>query len=490
MIKKTLLLFSVILLIVVTVLMIKTLTFTSKQIKHIENSYEFRFDKNKACQHLSESLQYKTISSPDSTKINVDEFRALHNYFEKAFPELHSTLIKKVIGGYSLIYEWEGQKVDLKPILLMAHMDVVPAVAEWQHPPFAGHIADGYIWGRGTLDDKGSVLGIFEAIEVLITEGFQPERTTYFAIGHDEEVGGFNGASKIAKHFQSLEIEFEYILDEGGLVVDGMLPGVSAPTALIGIAEKGYLSIVLTAESPGGHSSAPPKHTAVGLLSSAIHKLEENPLPGGISGATKIMFEYLGPEMSFLPKMLFANLWLTSGILESQLSKSPFTDAMLRTSTAATMFEGSDTENVLPETAKAIVNFRIIPGDNIAGVVEHVRNTINDTLIQITPMSMGIMGGNEPAPISDVNSSQFTMLHYTIGNIFPEAIVTPWLSIGTTDSKYYTKMSDNIFRFVPIQTTYQDMGGYHGNNERISIESYIQVIRFYIQLIRNSTAKF
>jgi len=461
--------------------------------KNVEKAQEIKIDKDSICEHLSKAIQFRTISYPDTSKIDGSEFLALHDYFEKTFPTLHSTLIKKVIGKYSLLYKWKGRNTDLKPILLMAHFDVVPAESNaenpWKHPPFAGNIADGYIWGRGTLDDKSSVLGILEAVETLVAEGFQPERTIYLAFGHDEEVGGFNGAAKIAKHFHSSGIEFEYVLDEGGLIIDGMLPGVSAPTALIGIAEKGYLSIVLTAESQGGHSSAPPKHTAVGVLSTAIHKLEKSPLPGEIKGATKIMFEYLGPEMSFFPKMLFANLWLSGGLLKSQLSKSSFTNAMLRTSTAATMFEGSDTKNVLPQTAKAIINFRIIPGDSIAGVVEHVRKTINDTLVKITAESMGINGGNEAAPISDVNSPNFKTLQRTIHQIFPDALVTPWLLIGTTDSKYYAKMSDNIYRFVPTQTTYDDMGGYHGSNERISIESYTQTVRFYIQLIRNSKRK-
>jgi len=316
--------------------------------KNVEKAQEIKIDKDSICEHLSKAIQFRTISYPDTSKIDGSEFLALHDYFEKTFPTLHSTLIKKVIGKYSLLYKWKGRNTDLKPILLMAHFDVVPAESNaenpWKHPPFAGNIADGYIWGRGTLDDKSSVLGILEAVETLVAEGFQPERTIYLAFGHDEEVGGFNGAAKIAKHFHSSGIEFEYVLDEGGLIIDGMLPGVSAPTALIGIAEKGYLSIVLTAESQGGHSSAPPKHTAVGVLSTAIHKLEKSPLPGEIKGATKIMFEYLGPEMSFFPKMLFANLWLSGGLLKSQLSKSSFTNAMLRTSTAATMFEGSDTE--------------------------------------------------------------------------------------------------------------------------------------------------
>jgi len=489
-IKKTLLIILAGLVIIISALVIKTIRFSSKQLKNVVKADEIVVDENRINENLSKAIQFQTISHPDTAKINGKEFLALHDYFEKTYLSLHATLTKQVIGKYSLLYKWEGKRTDIQPILLMAHFDVVPVESgteeKWEHPPFSGHIADGYIWGRGTLDDKASVLGILEAVETLTADEFQPDRTIYLAFGHDEEVGGVNGAAIIAEYFQSSGIEFKYVLDEGGLVVDGMLPGVSAPTALVGIAEKGYLSIVLSTESPGGHSSAPPKQTAVGVLSTAIHKLENNPLPGGIKGATKIMFEYLGPEMSFLPKMLFANLWISGGLLESQFSKSSFTDAMLRTSTAATMFEGSDAENVLPQKAKAIINFRILPGDSIAGVVEHVCKTIDDSRIIITPESMGMSGGNEPAPVSDVNSPNFTTLQHTIHQIFPDALVTPWLVIGTTDSKYYAKMSDNVYRFIPTQTTYQDMGGYHGSNERISIESYTQTVKFYVQLIRNS----
>ncbi len=488
--NKILLFITLSIVVLIAVLIINTLTFSSKQMKNVEKANIIEIDKNTVCKHLSKAIQLKTISSPDTSKIDGEVFLALHNYIEETYPKLHTKLTKTVFGKYSLLYKWKGKKTNLKPTLLMAHMDVVPAEPDkqepWEHEPFEGNITEDYIWGRGTLDDKSSVMGILEAVEALTKEGFQPERTIYLAFGHDEEVGGFNGAAKIAEYFQSSGIEFEYVLDEGGLVVDGMLPGVSAPTALVGIAEKGYLSVVLTAESPGGHSSAPPRHTAVGVLSSAIHKLEKNPLPGKINGATETMFSYIGPEMSFIPKMMFANLWITSGILKSQLSKSGFTDAMLRTSTAATMFEGSNEENVLPETARATINFRIIPGDSIKGVLEHVRKTVNDTLVNIRAESMGVSGGNEPASISDINSSNFKILQKTIHQIFLEAIVTPWLLIGTTDSKYYKNLTDNIYRFAPIKTTYDDMGGYHGSNERISTESYIQSIRFYIQFIRNS----
>lgn len=245
-IKKTLLFIVGSLIIIISALVIKTINFSSKQLKNVVKADEIIVDENKINENLSKAIQFQTISNPDTAKINGKEFLALHDYFEKTYPKLHATLTKEVIGKYSLLYKWEGKRTDVQPVLLMAHFDVVPIESgteeKWEHPPFAGHIADGYIWGRGTLDDKASVLGILEAVETLTTEEFQPDRTIYIAFGHDEEVGGINGAAKIAEYFQSSGIEFEYVLDEGGLVIDGMMPGVSAPTALVGIAEKGYLS--------------------------------------------------------------------------------------------------------------------------------------------------------------------------------------------------------------------------------------------------------
>ncbi len=250
----------------------------------------------------------------------------------------------------------------------------------------------------------------------------------------------------------------------------------------MGIAEKGYLSIELTAESQGGHSSIPPRETAVGTLSTAIHNLERNQFPGRINGATEKLLEYVGPEMPFTRRMVFANLWLFGWLVERQLARSPLTNALIRTTTAATMFKGSIKENVLPAEAKAVVNFRILPGDSINGVIDHVRRTINDTRITVTPLNLS----SEPSSVSDIESSSFKTLQKTIHQVSPDVVVAPWLLVAGTDSIHYAKLSDNIYRFVPIRVGREDARRLHGTDERISIQDYEQCVRFLIQLIRNS----
>jgi len=259
--------------------------------------------------------------------------------------------------------------------------------------------------------------------------------------------------------------------------------GIFKPVALVGIAEKGYVSIELTVEGVGGHSSMPPLQTAVGILSTAIHKLEQNQFPARLEGATGQMFDYLAPEMPFGMRMLFANLWLFGGLVESQLAASPAANATIRTTTAATMFEGSIKDNVLPTNARAVVNFRILNGDSIPSVIEHVRRTIDDLRVQINPVGQL---ASDPSPVSTLNSPNFDVLQRTIRQVFPEVLVAPGQFVAATDSRHYAELSRDIYRFCPIWAGPGDLDGIHGTNERISIENYEQIVRFYIQLIHNS----
>ncbi len=471
--------------ILIPLVLIRTVGFTSRQVR-VDPVGQIAIDRKQTAERLAKAIQFRTISYEDPARINGKEFLRFHQYLEQAFPNAHAALTKEVVGDYSLLYTWKGEAEELKPILLMGHMDVVPVEPGtengWTYPPFAGRIADGYIWGRGAMDDKVNVLGILEAVELLLEKGFQPRRTVYLAFGHDEEVRGALGAANIAALLHSRGVKLEYILDEGGVITDGKLLGVPRPVALVGIAEKGYLSIELTAESQGGHSSIPPRETAVGTLSTAIHNLERNQFPGRINGATEKLLEYVGPEMPFTRRMVFANLWLFGWLVERQLARSPLTNALIRTTTAATMFKGSIKENVLPAEARAVVNFRILPGDSINGVIDHVRRTINDTRITVTPLNLS----SEPSSVSDIESSSFKTLQKTIHQVSPDVVVAPWLLVAGTDSIHYAKLSDNIYRFVPIRVGREDARRLHGTDERISIQDYEQCVRFLIQLIRNS----
>jgi carboxypeptidase PM20D1 len=469
--------------ILIAAVAIKTFTFTSKQIS-VSAKVSYPVNMDQAASHLSDAIKFKTVFNMDTSKVDYSQFTGFQDYIAKTFPLVNSTLTKKVINGYGLLYTWQGSDSQKKPILLMAHQDVVPAPPEgWTHEPFSGDIADGFVWGRGAIDDKGSLISILEATEYLLKDGFKPARSIYIASGFDEEVTGQQGAGKIAEYLKAQGLQFEAIFDEGMIVTQGDVPGVKTPVALIGTAEKGYLSIRLISESEGGHSSMPPQQTTIGILAAAIDKLEKNPFPIRMTGPAADLFEYAGPEMSFPYKMLFANMWLFGPVIESELASSPGTNAAIRTTTAPTMFEGSQADNVLPAKAIATVNFRILPGDTIQSVTDQVKSTINDPRVKIQPITES---ANEPAPASSTGSLSFGILNKTIREVMPDVFVAPMMMIGSTDSFKYVGLSQNIYRFLPERLYGDDLNMMHGMNEKISITNLGEMINYYIQLIKNS----
>jgi carboxypeptidase PM20D1 len=470
----------------VAVVFLKALSFTSIQVEP-EPMPSLHLDIQRAAINLSQAIQIKTISSRDSSKFEPTSFKAFHLFLEKTFPQTQRHLRKEVIGDYSLLYTWKGSEDNLKPILLTAHMDVVPIApgseGDWSYPPFAGQIAEHFIWGRGSQDDKGSLLAIMEALETLLADGFQPRRTIYLAFGHDEEVGGFEGAAKISALLRERNVRADWILDEGGFISMGMVPGISRPVALIGIAEKGYLTLALSVNQEGGHSSMPPPQSAIGILSSAIHHLERNPFPEKLEGATLQLFEFVGPEMPFGMKLIFANTWLFSPLIINQFKKVSSMNASIRTTLAPTIIRAGNKENVLPQMATAKVNFRLYPGDSIDYVIAHVKRTINNPRVQIKAANDDF---NEASSVSNVNSQGFKLLERSVRQVFTDTIVAPFLLVGGTDTKHYSDICDDIFRFFPMQLTSEDLRRIHGTNERIGVDNYGEIIKFYIQMIRNS----
>ena len=484
--KKILLVLTLCVVLLVSVLLINTLRFTSKQIQ-IEPIQLTYVDEGDVAQHLAQALVFQTISYQEPGQMKGEHFLALHKYFEQIFPKLHATLTKELVGNYSLLYTWKGQDEKLKPILLMAHQDVVPVepetLANWEQPPFGGRITDGYIWGRGAIDDKSNLLGIMEAVEMLLGQGFRPQRTIYLAFGEDEEIGGVSGAARIADLLHERNVELQYVLDEGLAITDGILPDISKPVALIGVAEKGFVSLELRVEVEGGHSSMPPPQTAIGILSAAISRLEERQMPASIEGVTRQMLDNIGPEMPFGKRLVMANLWLFKPLVERKLSASPGTNAGIRTTTAATIIEGGLKENVLPSRARALVNFRILPGDSIERVVSHAREVVADPRVKVN--RSGVFAG-EPSPVSNINTTGFQIVQRTIRQLFPEVLITPALVLGGTDSKHYVKLTNNIYRFSPLRIRPEDIERIHGINERISIKNYAGCVKFYFYLIKNS----
>jgi carboxypeptidase PM20D1 len=482
--KKTSLALLGVFFILLGVIAVRTLNFTSRQI-NTPPIQQISLSRD-AISRLSEAIQYRTITNQATSGSESGEMQRFQDFLTKSFPRIHELILKETIGGHSLLYSWKGKDERLKPVLLMAHMDVVPVdpatESSWHHPPFSGQVADGYIWGRGTMDDKGSVLAILEAAENLLASGFEPQRTFYLAFGHDEEVGGNNGAANIAATLRSRGVELEFVLDEGLNILSGIISGLSSPVALIGIAEKGYLTLRLTIETPGGHSSMPPPDTAIGVMSRALHKLSASSFSSRLDGPTRRMLEFIGPEMAWSKRLVLANLWLFDPLVRRQLAASPLTNAAIRTTLAPTIINAGVQENVLPTRAAAVINLRLLPGETIASAIEHVRKAIDDPKVQLTTLPVRM----EPSSVSDIESPSFTLLHRTIRQTAPEAIVAPSLLVAATDSRHYSALTRNIYRFLPITLRPEDTKRYHGIDERISIQDYERCVRFYAQLIRNS----
>ncbi len=441
-----------------------------------------------AAVRLGQAVRFATVSRESQPPASA-EFARLHEFLRQSFPLVHSTLQHENVAELSLLYKWEGQDPTTRPILLLAHQDVVPTEpgteGSWERPPFSGDVDGGFIWGRGTLDDKCSVMSIFESVEWLLSQGYRPTRTIYLAFGHDEEAVASGGAMQIADLLKSRGVQLELTLDEGLSVIRGLMPGVSRPVALIGMGEKGFVNIGIEAAGAGGHSSIPPKETLVGKMAQALTRLEAEQMPVELRPPASDMFEYVAPEMSWPLKAVLTNRWLFDPMLRWQLGQSNSTRALLQTTQAPTMLQGSPKSNVLPQSVKATINYRIRPGDTSDAVLEHVRKVVGDSSLRIDIQSGSAV---EPSPVSDSRAPIFATVGQTIRAIFPDAVVAPSLMLGASDGRHFVKVSDSVYRFVPFVLEPDDLARLHGKNERIRVTDYLRMIRFYAQLIKNVDA--
>lgn len=442
-----------------------------------------------AAQHLAGAIKFPTVSFASGGPIDTAAFRGLHQYLATTFPLVHQTLTRDTAGTLSLIYTWPGTDPKLAPLVLMGHMDVVPVPApnlpQWTHTPFSGDIADGFVWGRGTLDDKTTVIAILEAVETLLKAGFKPTRTIYLTFGHDEEVGGLYGARTIVNRLVAAGVKPALVLDEGGFMVPGLIPGLPQRAAVVGIAEKGYVSLKLTAKAEGGHSSMPTERTAVGALARGIARLEANPFPSAIAGPTLGMIEAMAPYLPFVRRMVIANLWLTEPLVRRGLATNPLGAALMHTTTSPTMLSAGIKDNVLPPEASAVVNFRIRPGETVATVMDRVRQVVADSQIVVARLdSVGV----NPSPVSDVNSTAYKTLAATIQSMVPGETppVIPYLVMGGTDAKYWGDHSDRTFRFLPVALGAGDRERVHGLNERVAVDTYATSVTFFARLIKSA----
>lgn len=451
---------------------------------HVEPLPVESIDVAAAATRLAEAVRFETVSHQDPAMSRGEVFDAFQAWLARSYPRMHDGLARERTPEGSLVYTWRGSNPSLDPALLLAHQDVVPAsegAERWTHPPFSGEIADGFVWGRGSLDDKSPLVGLCETVEHLVTQGFVPVRTLLFAFGHDEEVGGSRGAALVAKRLSEQGVRAFLVLDEGmGVLAPGMVPGLAGPLAGVGIAEKGYVTLELRAELPGGHSSTPARETAIGAIASAVRALVDHPMPGGVRGPAAAFFDHLAPEVSLPLRLVLANRWLFDPFLVPALSSSPASSALLRTTTAPTMLAAGEKENVIPPIARAWVNFRILPGDQVADVVRHAERTIGDPRVAVVAGDRA----RPPSAVSPIDSPAFDLLRRTIRGVFPDAIVTPTLTLAGTDSRHYGAISENVYRFAPFRFDAADLSRIHGIDERISIDGFRDGLRFYRQLLR------
>lgn len=442
-------------------------------------------DEKAAGESLAAAVRAKTISSATDAALNTDQFEALHAHLQARYPKLHAALKREVVAGLSLLYTWPGSDPAAKPILLLAHQDVVPVApgteAAWQAEPFAGTIRDGFVWGRGAWDNKANLVSQMEAIEMLVASGFKPKRTVYLAFGADEEVGGLRGARSIAKLLVERQVKLDFVIDEGLLITEGVLPGLKAPAAIVGIAEKGYMSVAIGVPATPGHSSMPPPPgtSAIAVMSAALSRLENNQFPPRIQGVAREMFESVAPEMSGFGRVALSNLWLFGPIVRKQLEAGASTSAMMHTTTALTIVNAGNKENVLPGRAEATVNFRLLPGDTRDSVMAHVKQAVANERVELKMLP----GATEPSKVAPTDSASYRLVERTVRELFPGTIVAPGLMIGGTDSQHFELVADHIYKFSPVRAKAEDLPRFHGTNERITTANLAELIRFYHRLV-------
>lgn len=481
--KKVLLAVLLLLLVLAAVMAVKTAAYQGRQVQSDKPPAAIKLDKQ-ALNHLTQAVRIQTVSYDDTAQLNRAEydsfFRFLHNTYAQVFEQLEDT----VIAGRSLLLKWQGKNTSAKPVIFYAHLDVVPVEEstrdKWLHAPFSGERADGFIWGRGTLDDKGSLIALLEALKADVAANVVPERTIYFAFGSDEEVGGNLGAARIAEYFRQQHISFEFYVDEGGFVSSGMVPHMSKPVALIGTAEKGYVTLELTVNKPGGHSSRPAKKTALDVLMAALTRIHDNPEKGRVVEPVEEFLNFIGPEMPFPLKTVFANRWFFSPVIMREYEKSPEGSALLRTTNVTTVINAGLKENVIPTLVSAKVNFRVLNDETTKDVVDRITRLIGDTSVVIKAGEL-----YEPSKNSSSDSYGFKLLQQTAAEVFPDAMVAPFLMLGSTDSKHFQDITENTYRFFPCRFDKDQVGSIHGINERIGEQAFMETITFYRSLFHN-----
>lgn len=427
---------------------------------------------------LSRGVAFKTISYSDYECFDYDEFTGFLDFLQESFPTSFERMSHQRLGGYNLIMKLKGREEEKKPYLFIAHYDVVPAKMEegWPHDPFSGAVEDGRIWGRGTFDDKASLIGLLQAMEELLSEGYEPERDIYYAFGYDEEVGGARGAVALAQHFKDQGLEFEAVLDEGGAVSPGEILGIENDVAVIGLAEKGSSSVRFNFYGDEGHSSTPPRHTSIGKMASFIQDVENNPRPARLIPTVETMLKNISRHRKGLEKKLLEDPKKYFFVLKKIMAKDKQTASMIRTTVAFTMTEAGQAQNVLPRKASCVANIRILPGESFEEIMAWLYSFPHE-------FTMDVLLKEEGSRDSSDKSRFYLQLVSTIKNHFPDAMISPYLVSGGTDSRHYKDLAKNSYRFLPSRISQDELSRVHGRGEFISVENLEKMVAFYKELL-------
>ena len=479
----------ILLLALVIVIVIKTLTYPFAKFETHETTETIDYStSDDAVQRLVKAIRIPTISE-DANKASDNPFDQFKAYLPEAFPEVYKTMDTLSINKYGLLLRWKGKDASRNPILFLAHYDVVPVVgyenaeqpvAGWDYPPFSGAVGDGRIYGRGTLDVKSMLLAQLEAANALLIDSFQPEQDIWFAYGFDEEIGGERGAHKMAEYFKEKNITFDAVYDEGSMVIAPGIAGISRPLALVGVAEKGFCTLNITVKGMGGHSSMPPRKSSLVLAAEIIEKLNSKQLPADIIPPVASFLDHVGGSMAFVSRMAIANQWLLEKPLLKVLEQNPATNALIRTTTAVTMAKGSDAPNVLSSSAGITVNFRILTGQSVEMVMNHIKDICADYDVDIQ-----LESAREPSNLSSEDTRAFRAIKNSITKLYPEASVASYITLTATDAQKYEAVSKNVYRLMPVLINEYEQRTIHNENEYISLENYGKMTAYYKDIMQS-----
>lgn len=464
-------------------------TYKANPVSDNANLQKENVDVDRFIKNLSDAIKIPTIANRDESVVDWSTFDDFHAFLEKAYPLIHENLEKQVISTRSLMYHWKSEHPEKEPICLLSHQDVVPVTPgtedDWKYPAFGGEVAEGFLWGRGAIDMKNHLIGVMEAVETLLEEGYVPERDVYLCFGHNEEVMAEDetcGADCMMRWFKEKGIKLDSVLDEGGAILEAKVDKViDGHLAGVGIAEKGHVDFEISVNAKGGHSSQPPKHSALGELSRIICKLENNQFKAELTPQLYSLFNEIGKNTTYPVRCVMSNLPVLKPLITKICSNIPPVASMMRTTTAVTMSNGSPAPNVLPQKASAVVNFRIMPGQTIDDVEKHIRKCAGPKA------EIRLISGKNPSKISPTDSRAFKVIEEICKSMDPKAIVAPYLVMGGTDARQYEDVCDNIYRYSPFLMDTALLLTTHGTNERIPVSSLEDGVAFFKRYIRALT---